>query len=230
MVNRVQAARNLANRARRDKPNWPVPVSYLNGGAWGRVFVTNNGRLMKIQKFNLTKEFNVMKRLGSTGVAPRVRNGNIFKVKLGPTNQNLIKAMGYIPKGVNSFNMMVMNRVGNMTLRQYYKNFHPTKGYDAYIHSYIEWLMHKINKMGIEHRNLHRGNIMVSVNSDGRITRMWIIDFGKSKQPGSVARNMASYMKTYRLPYSFTAPKSPLRKTKSSSPRKSPRSRSPKNM
>ena len=225
MPSRIEAAQNISDRVRRNKKNWPVPVNYFGGGVYGRIFVTNNGRLMKIQKLNATKEFEILKRLGPVGITPRVRNGNISKVGMGRGNTNIIKALGYIPRGVNTLNMFIMNRVGSMTLKEYYKAHPPTKGYESYIHGYMAWLLNKVGKAGIEHKNLHRENIIVDVDSSGKITRMWLIDFGKSVNLTTPSRNIKSYMKTYRLPYS--SPErlpSPRRKTKSLTSLKSLRS------
>ena len=78
-------------------------------------------------------------------------------------------------------NMLVMKRVGNMTLRNYYSKFKPNKTTNNYIHNYVRWLAQQLQLSGIEHMNLHSGNIMVSVDSNGKITNMWIIDYGLSK-------------------------------------------------
>jgi RIO-like serine/threonine protein kinase len=219
MESRIKAAQNLSNRVRRNKKDWPVPVGYMGGGVHGRVFVTNNGRLMKIQKLNATKEFNILKRLIPTGIAPKVRNGNIVKLKIKSNNTNITRELGYGSKIINSLNMFIMNRVGSMTLKQYYKTFTPS---NKYVHNYLSWLVHQLQMAGIEHGNLHRENIIVSVDSKGKITGMWLIDFGKSKYHSLVpSRNIESYMKTYKYPNMIkkvltrNKTPSPLRRTKS---------------
>jgi RIO-like serine/threonine protein kinase len=221
MESRIKAAQNLSNRVRRNKKDWPVPIGYMGGGVYGRVFVTNNGRLMKIQKLNATKEFNILKRLRPSGIAPKVRNGNIVKLKMKSNNTNITRALGYGSKNINSLNMFIMNRVGSMTLKQYYKMFAPS---NKYVHNYLSWLVHRLQMAGIEHGNLHRENIMVSVDSKGEITGMWLIDFGKSKYHSLVpSRNIESYMKTYKYPgmikrvLSRNKSSSPIRRTKSTS-------------
>jgi hypothetical protein len=202
MEARIKAAKNLSNRVRLNKNNWPTPVAYLGGGVYGRVFVTNNGRLMKIQKFNATKEFNILRSLRSTGMVPKVKNGNIYKLKLKSSNKNITRELGYGSKPINSLNMFIMNRVGTMTLKQYIRVHPPSKNYDKYIQNYVRWLVHRLQMAGIEHGNLHRENIIVSVDSKGKITGMWLIDFGKSKYHNIVPpHNLTSYMKMYRYNY-----------------------------
>lgn len=214
MEERIKAAQKVSNRVRVVKTNWPAPIGYLGGGVFGRIFITNNGRLMKIQKLNASKEFNILKHLKQTGISPGVKNGNIYKLKLSSSNSNITRALGFGSKGTNSLNMFIMNRVGTMTLKDYYRNFPPSKSYEKYIHSYIKWLVNRLQKSGVEHRNLHKSNIVVAVDSKGHITRMWIIDFGKSRFPISVSRNVESYMKTYRLPYTLpNNSKTPKRRT-----------------
>lgn len=232
MENRIKAAKAVSNRVRQNKKNWPVPVNYLGGGVYGRVFVTNNGRLMKIQKFNASKQFNILKSIGYTGIVPKVKSGNIYRVKMSKNNTNISRALGYGSKGVNSLNTFIMNRVGTMTLKQYYKTFPPSSNYEKYIHNYLRWLVYQLQVAGIEHGNFHRDNIMVSVDPNGKITGMWLIDFGKSKYHNTVpASNLKSYMKLYKRPninVKLTARnkvKSPLRKTKSASPPKTVRRR-----
>jgi RIO-like serine/threonine protein kinase len=202
MEARIKAAKNLSNRVRLNKKNWPIPMSYMGGGVYGRIFTTNNGRLMKIQKMNSTKEFNILKRLRSTGMVPKVKNGNIVKLKLKSGNKNITRELGYGSKNINSLNMFIMNRVGTMTLKQYYKLNPPTQNYDKFIQNYIRWLVRRLQMAGIEHGNLHRENIIVSVDSKGQISGMWLIDFGKSKYHNAVPnRNLISYMKLYRHNY-----------------------------
>lgn len=172
------AVKYFANRARQTKKNVPVPNKYIGGGVQGRAFSTTNGRIIKFSPYNLTREYDILKKLRGKGVAPNVNN--LYKLNLIANNANMFNKVWPGEKG-NIVHMLVMKRVGNMTLGNYYKEYKPNKTTNKYIQNYINWLVHQLQLAGIEHMNLHSGNIMVSVDSKGKITNMWIIDYGLSK-------------------------------------------------
>jgi hypothetical protein len=182
---RLKAAQNFANRVRKVKKNWPVPIRLLGAGNHGAVFETNNGRAMKFLNGNGTLEFNMLKRLVNSGVAPRVRNGNIFtnnsqgwERKNYNTNFRLYSNMNtHFNSG--TMGMFIMNKVGNMTLDAYKELYKPTGDYLKYLRNYKLWIVRQLNRIyQIRHYDTHDNNFLVSVNRQGHVTRMWIIDFG----------------------------------------------------
>jgi hypothetical protein len=182
---RLKAAQVFANRVRAAKKNWPVPIRLLGAGNHGAVFETNNGRAMKFLNGNGQTEFNILKRISNSGIAPRVRNGNIFtndnqgwKRGNSSTNFQLYTNMNmHFNSGI--MGMFIMNKVGDMTLEEYKKLYKPTGDYLKYIRNYKSWIMKQLNRIfHIRHNDTHDGNFLVSVNRQGQITRMWIIDFG----------------------------------------------------
>lgn len=65
-----------------------------------------------------------------------------------------------------------------MTLQKYVREHNAN---NANITNRVGKLLNIMHGRGVFHRNLHRGNIMVSVDAAGKITGMWVIDFGRSK-------------------------------------------------
>jgi hypothetical protein len=182
---RLKAAQNFASRVRKVKKNWPVPIRLLGAGNHGVVFETNNGRAMKFLNGNGEMEFGILKRIANSGIAPRVRNGNIFtnnsqgwERKNFNTNYQLYANMNtHFNSSV--MGMFIMNKVGNMTLDAYRKLYKPTGEYLKHLRNYKSWIMKQLNRIyHIRHGDTHDLNFLVSVNRQGQVTRMWIIDFG----------------------------------------------------
>lgn len=183
--NRLKAAQIFSNRVRAVKKNWPIPIRLLGAGNHGAVFETNNGRAIKFLNGNGKAEFNMLKRISNSGIAPRVRNGNIFnnndpKWIRGNFNANS-KLYGNMNMYFNSgtMGMFIMNKVGDMTLSAYKKIYKPNDQYIKYLRNYKLWILRQLNSIfRIRHGDTHDGNFLVSVNRQGQVTRMWIIDFG----------------------------------------------------
>lgn len=164
----------LANIIKQKKPQWPKPIKLIGQGSFGAVFNTNNGRVMKISGNNTTEEFKMLRRLHNVPFVPHTKNGNmiVFNLNTGRRVKNIIR--GY---GTGSASAFIMNKVGGaqgMTLENYLQKFPNAKGVNSYLTHFLTILGEK----GIKHGNLHEGNIIVTANSAGRITGMWIIDFG----------------------------------------------------
>lgn len=170
------------------RPSWPTPVKYLGGGANGRVYETNDGRLMKFVYDNAPQEYKMLQRLQTKGthIAPRFTpgNGGVFKLARGKTSEKLRNSM--FPNSNNLSNkvtVFVMGRAGNsgaMTLDDYYLTHH-LKANTANIQRRVEYLISEMALRGVSHGDLHPGNIIVTVGPSGRILGMWVIDFGRSR-------------------------------------------------
>ena len=73
-----------------------------------------------------------------------------------------------------------MGKVGNnksMTLTRYLQIYRYKK---ENIQRRVEHLIEQMHLKGWAHGNLHTGNIIVSVSPTGKITGMWVIDFGRA--------------------------------------------------
>ena len=56
--------------------NWPNPIQYIGGGANGKVYLTNSGKLMKIVMGSRPEEFRPLHTLRNTGLVPKFNQKN----------------------------------------------------------------------------------------------------------------------------------------------------------
>ena len=165
------------------KPKWPKIHKYIGGGVNGRVFELNDGRYMKIIANNASHEWKTLLRLQGTHVVPRFNKNNHLLLEVKPKHKDAIKSILNMKNVGNKLTVMVMGRVGGghaMTLTDYTKKF-PFSN----MRSVQTRLFHIIDEMhirGVSHGNLHNGNILVTADSAGRITGMWVIDFGRATE------------------------------------------------
>ena len=178
-MSNLRVARSIANHI-----GWPLPVKFLGGGVNGRVYETNNGRLMKFIYDYAPQEYEALQKLQGTFIVPRFKNGEGLVVNITPNQANDIrKAM--FPRSKNLSNEMtvfIMGRVGNAssTTLSNYVSKHPWAN-KKNIARRVAYLIKEMHMRGVSHGNLHDQNIIVSTDSAGRITGMWAIDFGRSR-------------------------------------------------
>jgi hypothetical protein len=67
-----------------------------------------------------------------------------------------------------------------MTLKNYIKKY-PHKN-TRHVQTRILHIIDEMHIRGVSHGNLHSGNILVTADSAGRITGMWVIDFGRATE------------------------------------------------
>lgn len=184
----VNANALILNFLKKTVPNWPKLVNKIGAGKNGRVYKMNNGRLLKFVYGNAQGEVNGMKKLNNTGIAPKVWNSRVVNVN-NATSRQLRNAAFENKKLANKISLIMMNdikvysdrknpRGKIMTLRNYYREYDTN---NSNITNRVGKLISTMHGRGVFHRNLHRGNIMVSVDDAGKITGMWVIDFGRSK-------------------------------------------------
>ena len=179
--------------ARNLDPAWPKPIKYLGGGANGRVYHTNDGRLMKFVYSYAPEEYEALQKLQGTFIVPRFKKGNGLIMSLDKaTAQDVRRLMFPTAKRLSEdLTVFIMGRVGGaqgMTLRKYIQT-HPTAN-RANVQRRVEYLISEMHMRGVSHGNLHDENIIVSVSPTGRITGMWAIDFGRAfyRSPGKTER------------------------------------------
>ncbi len=56
--------------------NWPTPIQYIGGGANGKVYLTNSGKLMKVVLGSHPQEFRPLHTLKNTRFVPRFNQRN----------------------------------------------------------------------------------------------------------------------------------------------------------
>lgn len=171
--------------ARGIDPSWPRPVKYLGGGVNGRVYETNDGRLMKFIYDYAPQEYEALRKLQGTYIVPRFKKGNAQIMNLNQTTSKTVRKVMF-PKAANLSNdltVFVMGRAGDssaMTLYTYLQT-HPEYN-KANVQRRVEYLVEQMALRGISHGDLHANNIIVTVGPSGRITGMWAIDFGRSRK------------------------------------------------
>lgn len=168
---------NIAKAIKKYRPNWPLPTKLIGQGGYGKVYNTSNGRVMKITVNNASNEFKMLKHLKSAHYVPHVRNGNF--VRLNGNNNNVAKIFG----GYYHPSVFIMNKVGgsrSMTLRNYRREYGNKINANA-LNRRLTNALSNLQVRGVLHRNLHGGNIIVSTTPAGKITGLWVIDFGLAR-------------------------------------------------
>lgn len=173
-------ARNIVSNI--DK-TWPKPTKFLAAGVNGRVYETNDGRLIKFIHGNNPREYTSLRNLQSTHVVPRVKNGEAVVYGLTPNAGKWIGGIMFprAKKAPSNLTVFLMGKVGGnhgMTLAKYIKEY--PNANKANIQRRVEYIIEQMHLKGVAHGDLHAGNIIVSVSPTGRISGMWVIDFGRS--------------------------------------------------
>ena len=176
-------AKKIVNRMRASsKKTWPTPVKYLGGGVNGRVYTTNDGRLIKFVYNRAPREYKALEKLQGTHVVPRFKKGNgallVLPEKLAESVRNEMFPNANLSKDLTVFVMGSVGGSTGMSLKKYV-NTHPGAN-RANIQRRVEYVVGEMASKGVSQGNLHDENIIVSVGPSGRITGMWAIDFGRS--------------------------------------------------
>lgn len=181
-MSNVQLAQRIINKFRHR--GWPKPVKYLAGGGNGKVYEGNNGRLIKFIANRSPVEFKALKNLQGTHIVPRHGPFNSVMFKLSAIHLNAKQVRNKMfPNLVNiptNMTVIVMGKVGGnkgMTLSKYLRTWPANK---ESVQRRVEYLIEQMHLKGWAHGNLHSGNIIVSVSPAGKITGMWVIDFGRA--------------------------------------------------
>jgi hypothetical protein len=188
----VRAAQAIAQNI---NSSWPKPIKYFAGGVNGRVFHTNDGRLMKFVYDYAPEEFEALQKLQKTAVVPRFKKGNATIMHLDKKTSKDVKRLMFphAKRLSDDLTVFIMSRVGGpngMTLRNYVNKYPITKARREYIQKRVDHIISEMHMRGVSQGNLHHGNIIVSVNPKGEITGMWAIDFGRAfyHSPGKTER------------------------------------------
>lgn len=166
----LNSAKRLVNKIRveKDRPNWPMPIQYIGGGVDGKVYLTDNGKLMKITFDADPQEFRGLAKLQNTGLVPSFNKRNWVII-------------GKSKKGTK-MTAFLMGKVGGpddqvMTLDQYKKTKAAWYGVDW--RAAVSRMIRKMHMKGVSHGNLHENNILVVITPEHKV-KFFIIDFGRS--------------------------------------------------
>lgn len=175
------------------RPNWPLPTKLIGQGGYGKVYNTNNGRVMKVTTNNASSEFNMLKKLKSAHYVPHVRNGNFVRLN----GNNVAGIFG----GHHHPTAFIMNKVGGanaMTLQQYRREYGKSINVNA-LNTRLTNALSNLQVRGVLHRNLHGGNIIVSTTPAGKITGLWVIDFGGARHIAKNGHSAANLGTAYNM-------------------------------
>jgi len=185
-------------------------MQILGSGSNGITFLTANNppKVLKIASGNATREVQALRKLHNAGsnFTPKLTNNYVTIRK----NTNIInKLFPYRNKNDSDKNVMtayVMNKVGNTSLWSYVKSGHNSANNKRQIKESILKTINFMHAQGISHGDLHAGNILVELDSEGKMKKLWVIDFGRyvNIKPGrtenNTYKNLPSIMhKNYNL-------------------------------
>jgi predicted Ser/Thr protein kinase len=156
-----------------------VPGKYIGGGVNGKVYATNNNHVIKFILGDHPEEYEALKILQSTHAVPSFKNRNGKVMKLTPKLKLAAKEM--FGNTNNHMTAIIMGKVGGanpMTLKQYVAMYPGVNKEN--INRRVRIILDHMGSKGISHGNFHAQNIIVEVSPNGKIVRMWVIDFGRA--------------------------------------------------
>jgi tRNA A-37 threonylcarbamoyl transferase component Bud32 len=144
----INKAKNFVNYLRKIKPNrnWPTPIEYVGGGANGKVYLTNSGKLMKIGLGSTPREFRPLHILQNTKFVPKFNQKNWAIVPI--LTKRSWKNKGTYVKSIK--NLFKLNNTNTLSKIKKYTN-RLKKGYNTNdkrkeIVSYIKYLKESAHK------------------------------------------------------------------------------------
>lgn len=180
-VTKVAALKKLMRKISSNTgKKWPnLNNKIMASGANGIIIRTRNdpNKVVKVARGNVEMtEIKALKTLKDSGFVPRL-NGNF--VHLTRLNRNVKNTL--FPGSTNSWaTVYAMQRVGNATLWRYVKTGHNSNNNKRQIRSAIRNAIKFMHSKGISHGNLHSGNILVELGPNGKMKKLWVIDFGRA--------------------------------------------------
>lgn len=161
----------LVNRGRRN--GWRI----LGQGVNGTVF-NNGNKARKFMLYSNRSEYNLINNLVRHGVnyVPKVHTLNLHP----------------------NYTMFSMNKIKNGTTLYKYLLTHPGEANKA--KRMKTKLAMNLHNRGISHGDLHDNNVMVELNPNGTIKKMWIIDFGRWVKIPHGKTEQEAYRNLGRLP------------------------------
>ena len=163
----------------------PFPTEIIGAGTNGIVFKLANGDLLKMVNGNAAREVRALSKLTAAGsqFTPLVHFMN-YIMNVPNTNRKILFPRAQnTPRGHRSMvSIYVMTRVGTKTLWNYVRGAWPplTNINKAEIRAEISKMVKFMHSHGISHGDLHPGNILVELGANGRMKKLWIIDFGRT--------------------------------------------------
>lgn len=170
--------------------SWPLPSRIIGSGTNGIAFgLSDPSKILKISVGNATREVNALKKLLAAGAnfVPSV-NGNFVNIRKNVNNKIKRPLFPFTYSRFNSpetktrketISSYIMQKVGNMSLWTYAKTRPVSNENKVRIRSEIARIIKFMHAHGISHGDLHSGNILVELTADGKVKKLWVIDFGR---------------------------------------------------
>jgi serine/threonine protein kinase len=189
---RVGLLKELVNKLSNETgKKWPnLNNTVIASGTNGVVIRTRNdpNKLVKVSSGNVMREPKAMRNLRNSGFVPKLNENFVHLTKL---NNNMKKTL-FPLANTNNATAFVMERVGNSTLWQYVKKGHNTNNNKRQIRTAVRRAIAFMHARGISHGDLHSGNILVELGPDGKMKKIWVIDFGRAVRfPPGTSENSA---------------------------------------
>jgi len=198
---RVSALKELVKKLSNETgKKWPnLNNAVLASGTNGIIIRTRNdpNKLLKVATGNVLREPQALRNLRNSGFVPQLNNNYVHLTKL---NTNMKNAL-FPDENKNNATAFLMERVGNSSLWQYVKRGHNTNSNKRQIRAAVRRAIAFMHARGISHGDLHAGNILVELGPDGKMKKIWIIDFGRTVRfpPGTSENNAYNKMYAPRL-------------------------------
>lgn len=182
---------------------WPLPTTYVAGGADGRVYKTTTpGVLIKFVLGSATEEYTALKKLqnakiGLQKIVPEFKRGWGHVLDFNRlSNKQLQDLSDWWPEsyekspsgnsGTGNFitdeiTVFLLGQVGNsnsLTARAYEQRF-GSRANLPFIRTFMKRAWEEMKQRNLVHGDLHTGNVIVSFEPNGKIKSMWVIDFGR---------------------------------------------------
>lgn len=171
----------LINNTRKKEWESKTPTSKIGVGANGVVFgIIDPNKVLKVTVGNATREVAALRKLLAAGAnfVPYV-NGNFINLKRTNVNNHIKRGLFPNEANIPALSTYVMQKVGNETLYRYARNRPLTNTNKKVIRSEIARIIKFMHARGISHGDLHAGNILVELTADGKVKKLWVIDFGR---------------------------------------------------
>ena len=181
---------------------WPTPIKHIANGANGKVYEADDGRIIKFIAGESPTEIQALRNLQRTHIVPS-HGGTKNSVTVKLTGDNAKRMFPNLKKKPTNMTIIVMGKAGrnkSMTLENYILKY-PAAANRANVQRRVEYLIEQMHLKGWAHGNLHSGNIIVSVSPTGKITGMWVIDFGRAYKLNGQTEREAFMKLKYNLKY-----------------------------
>ncbi len=174
----INVIQGLLNTNKYGRVNKRIGAPSVNGAIFS---LTNSKYVVKVvpNSKNANKEILAQKHMAGLNIAPKIYNNKT--VNVNPNNINGL----FKNENPSKVRIFVMNRIGSNTNRYMGIANYKREYRGKFSYNHFKNLISKVNLLhnfGYTHANLHEDNIALVVDPTGKIKKIYIIDYGRSKQ------------------------------------------------